>query len=107
MNSKLKRKCIKGTRNKLRKLHHTKSRNQKLQQKDHKELITFLEKHDYDKTYKDSKFKMIKTQSNSKRKTTRKLKNNLKTERKQQELKVLELKSLQTTQNTNKKKPKL
>ena len=26
---------------------------------------------------------------------------------KQQELKVLELKSLQTTQNTNKKKPKL
>ena len=78
MNSILKRKCIKGTRNKLRKLHYTKARNKKLQQKDHKELIIFLEKHDYDKTCKDSKIKMTQTQSNSKRKTTRKLKNNLK-----------------------------
>jgi len=32
---------------------NTKSRNKKLQQKDHKELITFLEKHDFEKTYKD------------------------------------------------------
>ena len=55
----------------------------------------------------DSKIKMTQTQCNIKKKTARKLKNNLKTERKQQEQKVLELKSLQTTQNTNKNKPKL
>ena len=70
-------------------------------------MITFLEKHDYDKAYKDSKIKMTQTQCNSKIKTARKLKNILKTEMKEQELKVLELKSLQTTQNTNNKKPKL
>ena len=56
--------------------------------------MTFLEKHDYDKTYKDSKIKMTQTQCNIKKKTARKLKNNLKTERKQQEYRVLELKSL-------------
>jgi len=66
-----------------------------------------LEKHDYDKTYKDSKIKMTQAQCNIKKKTTRKLKNNLKTERKQQKYRVIELKSLQTTQNTNKNKPKL
>jgi len=69
--------------------------------------MTFLEKHDYDKTYNDSKIKRTQTQCNIKKKTARKLKNNLKTERKQQEYEVLELKSLQTTQNTNKNKPKL
>ena len=68
MNSILKRKCTKGTRNKLRKLHYTKGRNKKLQQKEHKELITFLEKHDYDKTCKNSKIKMTQTQCNIKRK---------------------------------------
>ena len=68
MNSKIKGKCIKGSRNKLRKLHYTKARNKKVQQKDHKELITFLEKHDYDKTCKDSKIKVTQTQSKSKRK---------------------------------------
>jgi len=36
--------------------------------KDHKELITFLEKHDYDKTCKDSKIKRTQTQCNLKRK---------------------------------------
>jgi len=55
----------------------------------------------------DSKIKMTQTQCNSKRKTIKKLKIILKTKIKQQELKVLELKSLQTTQNTNNKKPKL
>jgi len=58
---------------------NTKSRNKKLQQKDYKELITFLEKHDYDKTCMDSKIKMTQTQCNSKRKTAIKLKNTLKT----------------------------
>jgi len=75
MNSKLKGKCIKGTRNKLRKLYYTKSKKQKkLQQKEHKELITFLEKQDYDKICMDSKFKMTQTKCNIKRKTARKLK---------------------------------
>ena len=55
-----------------------KIKKQKLQQKDHKELITFLEKDDYDKTFKDSKIKMTQTQCNSKRKIARKLKNILK-----------------------------
>jgi len=45
-----------------------KSKKQKLQQKEHKELITFLEKYDYDKTCKDSKIKVTQTQSKSKRK---------------------------------------
>jgi len=84
-----------------------KIKKQKLQQKDHKELITFLEKHDYDKTYKDSKIKMTQTQCNIKKKTATKLKNNLKTKMKTTRIEVLELKSLQTTQNTNKNKPKL
>ena len=35
--------------------------------------MTFLEKHDYDKTYKDSKIKMTQTQCNIKKKTARKL----------------------------------
>ena len=49
----------------------TKSRNKKLQQKDYKELITFLEKHDYHKTYKDSKIKMTQTHDIKIKKTTR------------------------------------
>ena len=58
MNSILKRKCTKESRTQTHKtVLNTKSRNKKLQQKDHKELITFLEKHDFDKTYKDSKIK--------------------------------------------------
>jgi len=77
---------------------------QKLKQKDHKELITFLEK-TWLKLIRIQKLKWHKHNVLSKGKTARKLKNNLKTERKQQECKVLELKSLQTTQNTNKKKP--
>jgi len=59
------------------------------------------------KLYKDSQIKKTQRQCNIKNKTARKLKNNLKTERKQQEDKVLELKRLQTTQHTNKNKPKL
>ena len=50
---------------------NTKSRNKNYQQKDYIELITFLEKHDFDKTYKDSKIKMTQTQCNKNKKTTR------------------------------------
>jgi len=82
-----------------------KIKKQKLQQKDHKELITFLEKHDYDKTCKDLKRKKTQTHDRHKRKTARKLKNILKTERKQQEYRVLELK-VQNNSKSNKKKPK-
>jgi len=32
-------------------------------------MITFLEKHDFDKTYKDSKMKMTQTQCNNNKKT--------------------------------------
>ena len=75
MNSILKRKCTKGSRSKHIKLFLTQNQETNLlQQKDYKELITFLEKHDYDKTYMDSKIKMTQTQCNIKKKTARKLK---------------------------------
>jgi len=72
MNSTLKRKSTKGSRKQTHKIVlKTKSRNQNYQQKDYIELITFLEKHDFDKTYKDSKSKMTQTQCNNNKKTAR------------------------------------
>ena len=54
MNAKLKRKSTKGSRKQTHKtVLKTKSRNKNYQQKDYIELITFLEKHDFGKTYKD------------------------------------------------------
>ena len=53
----------------------------------------------------DSKIKMTQTQCNLKKKTARKLKNNLKSERKQQEYRVLELK-VQNNSKSNKNKPR-
>jgi len=56
MNSKLKRKSTKGSRKQTHKsVLNTKSRNQNYQKNDYIELITFLEKHDFDKTKKDMK----------------------------------------------------
>ena len=72
MNSILKRKCTKGSRKQTYKtVLNTKSRNKNYQQKEYIELITFWEKHDFDKTYKDSKIKMIQTQCNKNKKTAR------------------------------------
>jgi len=82
MNSKLKRKSTKGSRKQTHKtILKTKSRNKNYQQNDYIKLITFLEKHDFDKTYKDSKIKITQTQCNKNKKTARKLKNKPKTER--------------------------
>ena len=58
---------------------NTKSRNKNYQQKDYIELITFLEKHDFDKTYKDSKIKMTQTKCNKNKKTIRNTQNKPKT----------------------------
>jgi len=54
----------KDQENKHIKLHSIKkkSRNQNYQQKDYIELIILLEKHDFGKTYRDSKIKMTQTQ---------------------------------------------
>jgi len=71
MKSILKRKRHQRIKKQTHKTAHHKIKKQKLQQKDHKELITSLEKHDFDKTYKDSKSKMTQTQCNSNKKTTR------------------------------------
>jgi len=80
MNSILKRKRHQRIKKQTHKTALHKIKKQKLQQKDHKELITFLEKHDFDKTYKDSKIKMTQTQFN-KKKTARNTQNKPKTER--------------------------
>jgi len=72
MNSILKRKCTKGSRKQTHKtVLKRKSRNQNYQQKDYIELITFLEKHDFDKTNRDSKIKMTQTQCIKNKKTAR------------------------------------
>ena len=72
MNSKLKRKGTKGARKQTHKtVFNTKSRNKNYQKKDYIELITFLDKQDFDKTYKDSKIKMTQTQCNNNKKTAR------------------------------------
>ena len=91
MNSKLKRKSTKGSR---KQTHETvlkiKSRNKNYQQKDYIELIIFfLEKHDFDKTYRDSKIKMTQTQCNKNKKTTRNTQNNLKQKGKDKNVKFL------------------
>jgi len=70
------------------------------------EVMTFLEKHDYDKTYKDSKRKRHKHMIGTIKKTAIKLKLSLKTEMKQQEYRALELK-VQNNSKLNKNKPKL
>ena len=61
MNSKLKQKTHKGSRYKFRKLYYTKARNKKNSIKVLQEVMTFLEKHDYDKTCMDSKRKRPNT----------------------------------------------
>jgi len=73
MNSKLKRKSTIGSRQQTHKtVLNTKSRNQNYQQKDYIELITFLEKHDFDKTYRDSKIKRTQTQCNKNQENNKK-----------------------------------
>ena len=68
--------------------------------------MTFLEKHDYDKTCMDLKRKRHKHWIGTIKKTVIKLKISLKTEMKQQEYRVLELK-VQHNSKLNKNKPKL
>ena len=82
MNSKLKWKGTKGSRKQTHKtVLKTKSRNKNYQQKDNIELITFFKKHDFDKTYKDSKTKWHKHNVLRTRTQQEILKNKPKTER--------------------------
>ena len=71
----------KGSRNKFRKNCITPNQETKITIKVLQEVMTFLEKHDQDKTCMDSKWKRHKHMIGTNKKTAIKLKISLKTER--------------------------
>ena len=82
MNSILKRKDTKGSRNNHIKLYLTPNQETKIATKGPQRIDNiFLEKHDLDKTYKDSKIKRTQTQCYKNKKTARNTQNKPKTER--------------------------
>ena len=107
MNSILKIKCTKDQDTSSEKLYYTKARNKKNTIKGLQEVMTFLEKHDYDKTCMDSKRKKHKYMIGTIKKTTIKPKISLKNRKiNNKNYRALELK-VQHNSKLNKNKPKL